>query len=91
MNIKEKNGFFMIPGYYQASLPPRISTVDYGSLIRYDMPDNNMMGVPRHNNYYTPMYRSNYVPPTPKCDAPCRNDGPCASSGAGQFRYCKKR
>ena len=35
-----KNNMFMVPGTYQASLPPRqAGNVDYGAYLRYNMPD----------------------------------------------------
>lgn len=59
-----KGMFYSIPGTFQSSLPPRFSNLDYGSLIRYDMPPQEMMAIPRSGRIYTPMYSSNYVAPT---------------------------
>ncbi len=37
------NGMYTIPGNYQAMLSPRMSNVNYGAFIRYNMPNTNML------------------------------------------------
>ena len=39
-------GFMTVPGNYQSMLSPRMSNVDYGANIRYNMPSRAMQAVP---------------------------------------------
>lgn len=48
-------GFVTVPGNYQAMLPPRMSNVDYGAAIRYNMPNKAMQAVPSNPLTYGKM------------------------------------
>lgn len=63
------NNNFSVSGNYQASLSPRFSNVDYGSNLRYNIPDQKHLAVPPHPISYKSMVDNvpveNY---TPVCD-----------------------
>lgn len=44
--LANKGDFFTVPGTFQSSLPARMSNVDYGANIRYNMPSREHQAVP---------------------------------------------
>ena len=47
-NSGKKGDFFTVPGTFQSQLPARMSNVDYGANIRYNMPSRENLAVPVH-------------------------------------------
>ena len=72
---KNKGDFFSVPGQYQAMLSPRMSNVDYGANIRYNMPSVSNQAVPTN-----PLSMSKLVSKE-KYDPP--SDCGCAGNGCG--------
>lgn len=58
-----KDAFYSVPATYQALLSPRFSALnDYGSFIRYNMPEEDYTGVPRNPLTYGNMVKEEYQP-----------------------------
>jgi hypothetical protein len=61
--------FVSTPGY-QAVLAPRFGNVQYGSNIRYNMPDRENTGIPCNPLTFGDMAQENYKPPMRDAGAP---------------------
>lgn len=75
------NMFYSVPGQYQAMMSPRLSNVDYGANIRYNMPSLNYQAVDAKNplsmanTVFKQNKRENY-----DTSSSC---GSCSGSGCG--------
>ena len=77
----QKGDLFSVPGNYQALLSPRMSNVDYGANIRYNMPSYENQGVPCDPLSMADMAKENYT----------RENYGCGSCGGGCGSVgCKK-
>lgn len=68
-------GFATVPGNYQALLPPRMSNVDYGANIRYNMPSRSMQAVPENPLTYGDMAMKKESYSAPSCGPTGANKG----------------
>jgi hypothetical protein len=60
--VRDKAGqFYTVPGTWQSSLSPRFSALnDYGAYIRYNMPSEDHLGVPKHPLTFSNMVKEEY-------------------------------
>jgi hypothetical protein len=77
----KKGDFYSVPGTYQAILNPRFSNVQYGSSIKYNMPDYANQAVPCEPLTFGNMARENYKESF-TTNATTENYG-CGSCGGG--------
>ena len=59
-----KGDFYSVPGTFQSQIAPRFSNTQYGSSIRYNLPDQKHMASPSDPLTFSNMAKENYTPDT---------------------------